>query len=87
MPKFTPFIRIGLIAVVAGSVSGCMGTGPTAMSILAPKADPQTNQLAQVKDDLDAMQGKRVGQSMPSLMSMPKEEKVVIKPIQGLGYA
>ena len=87
MPKYTLFLRSGLIAAIAVSVSGCMESGPTAMSILAPKADPQTKQLAQAKDDLDAMTGKRVGQSMPSLVSMPKEEKIEIKPIQGLGYA
>lgn len=87
MPTLKSFLRLGAITTLAISLSGCTGAERTAMSFLTKTADPQTKQLARVKDDLDAMSGNRSGQVVPTLAAMKREPAVEIKPIQGLGYA
>lgn len=87
MLSFTRSIKAGMFCAMSFALAGCMGTERTAMSFLTSKADPQTKQLAQVKDDLDAMDGRRSGQAVPTLASMKAPEAEAIRPIQGLGYA
>lgn len=87
MLSFHRSTKIGMICAMSLMLAGCMGAKPTAMSFLTSKADPQTKQLAQVKDDLDAMSQTRTGKGVQPLSALKASQTTAIKPIQGLGYA
>jgi outer membrane protein FlgP len=59
--------RLPVLALILCGVAGCTASGPRAVDALPPDAQPQTRMLAEVKDQLDALdQGTAAHGTLPA---------------------
>lgn len=65
-PLSTPRTAPALVLMVM-TLSACASSGPSAVDALPPEATPETRMLAEVKDNLDALEQGTPAAAMPAL--------------------